>query len=478
MPMKTMTQWHIAGFGIAVAIAAAACSSSDSGPQAAGGSSAQAGSGGSSQAGSGGWSQAGSAGSQPDPKCELTEQRSSVSRDTSPVVSAADRSALATGNAEFGFALYGQRRAESGNFILSPISASIALAMTYAGAKGTTEQEMAAALHFKLPQEKLHPAFNALDLELAKRSAQDVDPANGSPLILSIANSLWGQTGYPFLPTFLDTVGVNYGAGMSLVDYKTDPEAARIAINNWVSCKTKQKIEELIPAGIINKITRLVLTNAIYFKGSWEEPFHPGGTADAPFHTLNSGDVVVSMMSGKQEMVYAEDADYQAVDLPYKGGSDVMTLVLPTAGRFDAVEAALSNESLTTMLQKMSRATVNIKMPKFQFKTAFKLTKALKALGMPTAFESPGADFSAMGDYTKTDEILFIQDVIQQAYIGVDEKGTEAAAATAVVMGGVDASAPPPPKQIVLDRPFLFFIRDNPTGAILFAGRVMNPSAN
>lgn len=401
----------------------------------------------------------------------VSEARSEKQRESAPVVSAQDKQALADGNAAFAFDLYKQVKGAGGNFIYSPFSTSIALAMTYAGARTVSEQQMASTLHFTLPQDKLHAAFNQVDLELQKRN-QAANPATGKGFRISIANSLWGEKTEPFLSPFLDTLAVNYGAGMNLVDFKQNFDGARLLINDWVSNKTEGKIKDLLQPDDLNASTRLVLTNAIYFNASWDNPFKPENTTDGTFHTLDSGDVTVKMMQQHETMRYAEDADWQAVDVVYEGGLTGMTIVLPAQGKLDAVEAGLATSWLTQLDASATSTPVNLTLPKFSFTSRITLKPTLKALGMENPF-SDAADFTGM--VSGADDQLKIADVIHKAFIGVDEKGTEAAAATAVIMA--DAGAiPSQPKDVVLDRPFLFFIRDYPTGAILFSGRVVDPS--
>lgn len=404
---------------------------------------------------------------------EVTQAKSEKARDEAPSLLPSEIQQLAEGNQAFATDLYGKLAELPGNLIFSPHSTSVALAMTFAGARTTTEQQMAATLHFTLPQEKLHSAFNQLDLELQKLN-KAADPANGKGFKLNVANSLWGQKGTPFFPQFLDTLALNYGAGMNLVDFVGNSEGARVAINDWVAAATEDKIENLLAKGDVNSSTRLVLTNAIYFNGSWKDAFNESLTADGTFHSLSDGDVTAKLMHGGGSMRYAETADFQAVELPYASSSTAMLIVLPQPGKFETVEASLSSSWLRGVWSSEQAAPVNLTVPKFSFRTRAYLASTLSSLGMPEAF-SGAADFSGMVD--PKDDRLSIAEVVHEAFIGVDEKGTEAAAATAVVMidGGV-APNPPTPKDVVADRPFLFFIHDFSTGAVLFGGRVVNPS--
>jgi serpin B len=392
-------------------------------------------------------------------------------RVSSPDVSAADMADLVDGNSGFAFDLYQFLREETGddNLFYSPYSISLALAMTYAGARSETERQMADALHLALPQDRLHPAFNGLDLELAQRG-EGAESKDGEGFRLNIVNAIWGQEGYEFLSAFLDVLAENYGAGLRLLDFAGDPEASRVTINDWVSDQTEGRIKDLIPQGVINTLTRLVLTNAIYFNAAWAEPFETNLTKDGPFHLLDGGQVSVPMMRQTTSLGYAEGEGVQAVELPYDGRGLAMVILLPEAGEFETVEDSLDAGWVGSILEGLAYRQVALTMPKFEFESEFSLARALAAMGMPDAF-SAGADFSGMDG---THE-LFISEVVHKAFVSVDEAGTEAAAATAVVMQL--KGLPEQPVEVTVDRPFMFFIRDIETGAILFVGRVVNPGA-
>jgi serpin B len=390
-------------------------------------------------------------------------------RDTSPNVTQADSESLVGDNSAFVFDLYQRLRTEEGNLFYSPYSISLALAMIYAGARGETKQQMADTLQFNLPQDRLHPAFNSLDIELASRG-EGAEGKDSEGFRLNIVNAIWGQRDYKFLTSFLDTLAENYGAGLRTLDFVNAPEEARITINEWVSEQTEGKIEDLIPQGLINILTRLVLTNAIYFNTAWALPFDEDVTRDGTFHLLNGGEVVVPMMRQTESFGYTKGDDYQAVELPYDGHELSMVILLPQSNRFDAFEASLDLERLNTILGKLERRQVSLTMPRFEFESSFSLKDTLAAMGMPVAF-SESADFSGM----TSNRELFIADVVHRAFVSVDEAGTEAAAATAVVIE-LTAIAEMP-VTINIDRPSIFLIRDIETGAILFVGRVLNPSA-
>lgn len=397
--------------------------------------------------------------------------QSEKTRDGSPSVDPADLTELAAGNGAFAFDLYQSIRSTSGNLFYSPYSISLALAMTYAGARNQTDQQMADVLHFTLSQERLHPAFNALDLELASRG-QTASGRDQGPFQLNIANAIWGQTGFSFRAEFLDVLAVNYGAGLRLLDFFTDPEGSRLIINDWVSEQTEGKIADLIPPGVISALTRLVLVNAVYFNAAWEHPFSEDDTADGPFHRLDGTETTVSMMEQRQDLRYAAGDGYQAVELPYDGEELSMVIVVPDAGAFDAFEESLDVERFDGIIDDLSLRDVGLTLPKFTYESAFGLSGTLAQLGMPDAFSQEDADFSGMTDESE----LYIQDVIHKAFVSVDEAGTEAAAATAVIIGEVTAQEPFPFVEVTVDRPFIFVIRDIETGTILFVGRVLDPA--
>jgi serpin B len=390
-------------------------------------------------------------------------------RVTSPDVAVSDLADLVYGNSAFAFDLFQALREENGNLFYSPYSISLALAMTYAGARGETEQQMADTLHFILSQDRLHPAFNALDLELARRG-EGAEGKDGEGFRLNIVNALWGQEGYTFLSEFLDVLAENYGAGLRLLDFMETPEESRVTINDWVSDQTEGRIEDLIPPGLITALTRLVLTNAIYFNAAWQQPFREDMTADGTFHLLDGSEITVPMMRQTESFGYAEGEEYQAVELLYDGRELSMVILLPEAGGFEAFEGSLDAERVDAILKHLSPSQVTLTMPKFEFESGFSLGDTLAAMGMSVAF-SGGADFSGM-DGTGG---LFIADVVHKAFVSVDEAGTEAAAATAVVM--MKGAAPEPAIEVTIDRPFVFLIRDIETGAILFVGHVVNPRA-
>jgi serpin B len=405
-----------------------------------------------------------------DARMQVTETDGPVTP-SAPVaeVTEAELAELALGNRAFAFDLYQILREEEGNLFFSPYSISLALAMTYGGARDGTEAQMAEALHFTLPQDRLHPAFDTLDQILASRG-EGAEGKDGEGFRLNVVNALWGQEGYDFLPAFLDLLAENYGAGMRLVDFINSSEQARITINDWASDETEGRIQDLIPPGILNSLTRLVLTNAIYFNAAWAEPFEPKLTRDGPFYLIDGSEVTVPMMRQTTSLGYAEGEGYQAVELPYDGGELSMVILLPEAGGLAAFEDSLDAGQLDAIMDGLAYQQVALTLPKFEFDSDFSLSAALSRLGMPVAFSSD-ADFSGMTGNRE----LFIAEVLHKAFVSVDEAGTEAAAATAVMMQLT--MAPESPPEVKVDHPFLFLIRDLETGTILFVGRVVDPNA-
>jgi serpin B len=390
-------------------------------------------------------------------------------RDTSPNVNTSDSATLVDNNSEFAFDLYQALIHQGGNIFYSPYSISLALAMTYAGARGETEQQMANTLHFALQQYRLHPAFNSLDLALASRG-EGAKGKDDKGFRLHIVNAIWGQKDYKFLPEFLDVLAENYGAGLRLLDFVREADQSRITINNWVSDQTEGKIKDLIPQGVIDALTRLVLTNAIYFNAAWLNPFDKELTSNGTFHLLDSGDVTVPMMRQTHSFSYATGDGYQAVELPYDGNQLSMVILLPDSGKFESLQNSLNAALVNHIVSDLQSRQVDLTIPKFQFESEFSLADTLAAMGMPAAF-SGDADFSGMTGNRE----LTISDILHKAFVSVDEAGTEAAAATAVVVGLT--AIPEQPVQVTVDRPFVFLIRDIQTGAILFVGQVVNPSA-
>ena len=373
---------------------------------------------------------------------------------------------LVAGNTAFGCELYGELKSEDGNLFLSPFSISTALGMAAAGARGKTSEEMGKVLH--LP-EGAPAAFGAV-----LKSLNDEPDAKKRGFTLSTANALWAQQGYPWKPEYKKLVASDFGAGLFDVDFKSRPEASRATINTWVEMETRDKIKNLLPQGSVTPDTRLVLTNAIYFKGEWETPFKIENTKDSPFTLAGGKKAEAPLMHRVGGYSYAEADGYKVLDMPYHGKRVSMTVILPRkADGLPAVEKELTGEKLAAVLKGLRyEKTVHVHLPKFKVEKSFELKKPLKALGMKAAFDA--ADFGGM--HTGGED-LAISAVIHKAFVDVNEEGTEAAGATGVVVGTTSAVQPPPtPKYFRADHPFLYLIRDHTTGSVLFLGRLTEPA--
>jgi serpin B len=397
--------------------------------------------------------------------------KSDASRQTNPQVDPQKLESLVAGNTTFALNFYKDIQATPGNIVFSPLSLSLALSMTQAGAEGQTKEQMLQALALQDLGDEVHPAFNALLQALEASQAQSTPDPKGNKFQLSIANSLWGQSGFDFRQPFLDTLAKNYGAGIYKVDYVQKPDGARQAINAWVNDATAGKIPDLISQDAIDPLTRLVLANAIYFNGSWLYPFDRDATQKAPFTLLDGSRASVDTMHMEgQNLAYAQLGNLQAVRLPYLSQDFSMVLLVPDEGAFRSVEAGLNPGQLGEILAALSPRAVNLSMPKFDFAASVDAVEPLKRLGMTVPFDASRADFSGMTG----GKDLHISDVLHKATVSVNENGTEAAAATAVVMSLTSAPSEGP-VTLRVDRPFLFLIQHQPSGAILFMGRVLQP---
>jgi len=371
-------------------------------------------------------------------------------------------------NTVFALDLYNKLKTAEGNLFFSPYSISTALAMTYAGARGNTEREMAVVLHFAMNQEDLHSSFAKLQEHLNEVRRK-------GNIHLSIANALWAQKDYRFLKTFTDVVRKSYEAEAKNVDFRGETEDVRKKINAWIEEKTENKIVELLKPGTVSKDTRLILTNAIYFKGNWASQFRKNQTTEMPFFLNKGNSIMVPMMQKKGERFnYIENNRVQILELPYQGDDLSMVILLPRVvdGIHD-LENELSTDTLNMWLNNLHKQEVEIYLPKFKSEYEMSLTDNLKEMGMVSAFNPGIADFSGM-DGTKS---LYISDVLHKAFVNVDEEGTEAAAATAVTVGLTAAYVERHIPVFRADHPFVFLIRDNSTGSILFMGRISNPKA-
>jgi serpin B len=395
-----------------------------------------------------------------------------------------ERKTIVQGNSRFALELYARLRDKGENLFFSPYSISTALAMAYAGAQGQTGSQMAEVLHFPtytVPIDML--AANKQEKTRAPWKYEQFSSAFGKVIQdlntrgkkgkyeLAVANALWGQKGYGFLEEFLNLIKTDYDGRLNEVDFVTAAEMARQTINAWVEEKTNNKIKDLIAKGVLDSMTRLVLTNAIYFKGKWARQFKEENTKRAPFTLLNGSKVDVPMMNQTADFNYIQTEDFQGLELPYVDNELSMIILLPN--KFDglaAFEKTLTLENLSRWLAKPRRCEVIVSIPKFKMTSQFSLGDVLKSMGMTNAFMPDEADFSGING--KRD--LFISAVIHKAYVDVSEEGTEAAAATGVIMK-ITSAGPTQTPVFRADHPFVFVIRDNHSGSILFIGRVLNP---
>lgn len=369
--------------------------------------------------------------------------------------------AVVEGNTEFAVRLYLELSGEEGNLFFSPYSLSTALAMVYGGADGETETQMRLAMFFGPNSAVYHNAYGAL-IERLNKQGQKGDYR------LLIANALWAQEDFRFLDSYLELVRENYNAKAERVNYLTAPQKATETINAWVEDKTEGKITDLIAPGALSAQTRLVLTNAIYFKGSWAEQFDTSQTREAPFYISRQDTVQAPLMHRRGEYRYGQYEGVQVLEMPYKGDDLSMVVLLPEGREPLPLEQKLLPETLAAWMKGLRKQEVDVYLPKFTMTSKFELSKALAAMGMPLAF-TQRADFSGMTG----GKDLFISQVVHKAYVDVNEEGTEAAAATGVEMRVT--ALPMQPPVFRADRPFVFVIKDNGTGAILFMGRVVKP---
>jgi serpin B len=394
---------------------------------------------------------------------------------------------MSDADAQFATQLYAQLRSTHGNLIFSPASVRIAMAMAFGGARGQTATEMEKGL--VLPSTSPHAGFAGLLTDWAALADPLPNPNASSSgpemqkyyeaelerrrIVLHVVNRLWAQTGHPFNQDFLALLRDSYRAPLAELDFRTKPEPSRLAINAWVSDQTAKKIPELIAPRQVTGDTRLVLTNAVYFKARWTEQFEPAATREEPFFAASGREVKAHLMHMTHFFSLGTFDGGQLLELPYANGELAMDIVLPTSRQgLPRVEEELAQGAWPRWLKSLKAARVDAAIPRFKTHSSFGLAKTLEAMGIQEAFKFPGADFSGI-DGTKE---LFISSVVHQAMVDVDENGTEAAAATAVLMAA--GAAPPTQKPVVFraDHPFLFFIRDTRSGAILFAGRLVDPS--
>jgi serpin B len=377
---------------------------------------------------------------------------------------------VTAGNTQFAFDLYRQLAADpqytDQNLFFSPYSISSALAITYEGARGTTADEIRTVLHLPANDTLRREGFSAIDAGLNHGDAN---------YTLRTANALWAEKTYPFLPEYIDVAERWYGANATNLDFAGNPEGSRQTINQWVEGETEDKIKDLLPAGSIDSMTALVITNAVYFKGTWVKQFDANETREETFRVGPDKTVPVPMMHRTDEDAvygYTETDTLQVLEMPYahESGSELAMLVLlPVGDNLTAAEEVLDAEKIADLRQSLVRERVNVSFPKFTLDTDYSLPGTLAAMGMPTAF-SMDADFSGM-DGT---ENLFVSGVVHKAFVDVNEEGTEAAAATGVVVG-IKSARPETVPVFRADHPFVFLITEKDSGTVLFVGRVVNP---
>ena len=381
---------------------------------------------------------------------------------------------IVNGNNAFALDLYAQLKNNEGNLFYSPYSISTALAMTYAGVKGQTAEQMADTLNFPKCKGNDSPGWMRTTEQFHKAFGRVIDRLNQQgqkgDYQLSIANALWGQKDYRFLDSFIQLNSKHYKAGLENVDFVNETEKARVKINQWVEDKTNEKIKNLIPQGTLNALTRLVLTNAIYFKGNWAEQFDKDMTKNADFFVSSDKTVTAPLMYQKEDFKYGQSDTLQLLELTYKGEDLSMLILLPKEkdGLAD-MEKELTTRNLAEWQKKMHKQEVEVFLPKFKMTSQFSLAETLEKMGMPDAFDVGKADFSGMTG----NKDLFISAVLHKAFVEVNEEGTEAAAATGVMMSLSMALEQP---VFRADHPFVFIIKDNNTGSILFVGRVVDPT--
>jgi len=364
-------------------------------------------------------------------------------------------------NNEFAFKLYGELKSSNDNLIISPHSIATCCGMAYAGARGNTERQMADVLCFHYPQGGFHSALRQLNDLLNSRQG----------LTLKISNGCWGSKGWGYLPSYLDTLSVEYGADMQYLDFVNHPEEARQTINQWAENHTAGYIKELLPPGCIDPmLTYLVLANTVYFVAEWLHQFSPGCTYPSTFKRLDGSEVVVPFMTGEKTMPYCKGNGYVAMEMPYKGEQLSMLLIVPEEGNYGAFEESFTPAILDSVIGNLKETYISFYIPKFAFYSSFDLGRTLQNMGMTDAFVRGVANFTGMDGFD--DGTPWLSLVVHKAYVKIDESGTMAAAGTGMIFFSVGMH-----DSFDAKRPFIFVIRDIPTGTILFMGRVLDPSA-
>jgi serpin B len=378
-----------------------------------------------------------------------------------------DVAAIADGNNAFALDLYAQlAKTNSGNLFFSPYSVRTALAMTYAGARGETAEQMRKVLHFSLPDDRLHAAFAALAADLNNGATVDGQPA----YVLTIANALWGQSGFAYNPVFLQLLRQNYGAEFQQANFMSAADQARQDINHWVKTSTHNKINESFSPGALDVLTRLVLVDAVYFKGQWDKKFDTTSERHGPFNLGEINAVQVSMMYQEARVPALENNELQMVELPYRGNAlSMMILLPPKVDGLPQLEEILTTRNLDGWTRELANIPVEVNIPKLKLDIPLDLVDDLQKLGLPDAF-SEGADFSGICAHP-----VMIQHLMHQSFVDVNEEGTEAAATTGV---GLRIYVFHPTERMIFraNHPFVFIIRQVQSGTILFMGRVTNPN--
>ena len=404
-----------------------------------------------------------------------------------PLASQADQETLVSANNTFAFDLYQKLKNGGGNLFFPPYSISSALAMICAGARGESLQELANVLHIAplldkfwpgcitnlgvlrsvTLQDRLHRVLSRIDYDLRQRGVLGRDRPEDT-FCLRVANTIWAQKDCELLPQFLDVLAECYESGVRTLDFGKDPERSRLTINKWIADQTGQRIKDLLPQGFIHEMTRLILTSTTYFLAQWKYRFSKQATSGGIFHLLNHNKITVPMMRREAELKYAKDDCYKAMELPYDNCDISMVILFPKANRFETFERSLDTGLVNSVLMKLKNEDISLVMPKFEFSSSFDLSSTLTTMGMGLAFSDKG-DFSGM---TGSND-LFLSDMLHRSFVSVDEAGTEAAAATASVLGtGISARL----HEVTIDGPFIFLIRDVKTASIFFIGRVTDPS--
>jgi serpin B len=402
-------------------------------------------------------------------------------REAEQLVDDAVLAALTADQRDFAFSLLRQLGSErDDNLFVSPYSIAAALAMVYAGADGDTREQMAETLQFPIDDGDMHAAFHRLGKELAARAEVEIED-EGDAFRLDVINQTWGHETFEFERDYLDLLAKYYGAGMRQVDFRGAFEAVRQEINDWVADQTEQRIEDLLPPQSLNEDTRFVLVNAIYFLGSWKHAFEEDRTEDRPFTRLDGSAVEVAMMRQTERFGHHADERTVAVSMPYIGNQIELVAMMPAngSGDFEGWADGLDREHFDEVLRAMNRQEVALHFPRFESGSDLQLADLLRGMGMTDAFDECAADFRGITgvDPCIPDRSIYIDEIFHKSFVDIDESGTEAAAATAVVMMRVTAMGPEP-VTVRFDRPFYYFIHDRPTGTILFAGRMLDPTAS